>query len=204
MLSLPGPSSLIGVAGKGFDAIEQAMSLVPRLSAIVTDAEQLVTRVQLLVANMEATRDRAEDAIEQTTAVVERADRLTARAEPLLDRFEPTLARLQPILERLAETTDPDEVAAVVAVLDLLPELVEKLRDDIVPILDTFGTVAPDLRDLLDVSKELNEMLGAVPGLGRVKRRIEENQDLEDNIRASETPPPAPARRSRGTARPPG
>ncbi|MBA2700003.1 MAG: hypothetical protein H0U61_14770 [Nocardioidaceae bacterium] len=197
-LPFPGPSSLIGAAGKGFDAIEQAVSLVPRLGHIVTEVEQIVVRVQAVVAGIEQTQQRADAVVEQTTAVVARTANLTERAEPLLqqlDQFQPTLLRLQPMLERIADTTHPDEVAAVVAMLDLLPGLVNKLRDDIVPILDTFGTVAPDLRDLLDVSKELNEMLGAIPGLGRVKRKIEEDQDLEDDLRARETPPPAPARK---------
>ncbi len=78
--------------------------------------------------------------------------------------------------------------------VDTMPEFVAKFRHDILPVLDTLGTVAPDVRDLLDVSKELNEMLGALPGLGRVKRRIEEQQDLEDDIRAEEAPPPKPRR----------
>ena len=47
------------------------------------------------------------------------------------------------------------------------------------PVMTTLGTVAPDLHDLLDVSRELNEMLGKLPGLGRIKRRVEEEQAAE-------------------------
>ena len=190
-LPFPGPSSLFGAAGKGLDAIEQALSLVPRLGVVVAEVEQIVARVQLVVSGIEQTQQRADAVVEQTAVLVGRAGPLVEQ----LEQFEPTLLRLQPILERLAETTEPDEVAAIVAMVDLLPNLVDKCRDDIVPILDTLGTVAPDLRDLLDVSKELNEMLGAVPGLGRMKRKIEEQQDLEDDLRAEETPPRAPARK---------
>ncbi len=190
-LPFPGPSSLFGAAGKGLDAIEQALSLVPRLGVVVAEVEQIVARVQLVVSGIEQTQQRADAVVEQTAVLVGRAGPLVEQ----LEQFEPTLLRLQPILERLAETTEPDEVAAIVAMVDLLPDLVDKCRDDIVPILDTLGTVAPDLRDLLDVSKELNEMLGAVPGLGRMKRKIEEQQDLEDDLRAEETPPRAPARK---------
>jgi DNA repair ATPase RecN len=196
-LPFPGPSSLIGAAGKGFEAIEHAMSLVPRLGVVVAEVEQIVVRVHAVVSGIEQTQLRADAMVEQTEDVVARAADLTARAGPLieqLEQFEPTLLRLQPILERLAETTDPDEVSAIVAMVDLLPDLVEKFRDDIVPILDTFGTVAPDLRDLLDASREFNDILGAIPGVGRVKRKIEEQQDEED-LRAEETPPTAPARK---------
>lgn len=154
-------------------------------------------RVDALISDIELTRDRAQAVVEQTELTVTRAAELTDRAQPLLDAFEPTLLRLEPTLRQLAATTDPDEVAAVVAMVDTMPEFVAKFHHDILPVLDTLdtlGTVAPDVRDLLDVSTELNEMLGALPGLGRVKRRIEEQQDLEDDIRAEESPPPKPRR----------
>jgi hypothetical protein len=47
---------------------------------------------------------------------------------------------------------------------------------DIVPVLDSLSTVAPDLHDLLDVSRELNEMLAKIPGMGRVKDRVDKQQ----------------------------
>ncbi len=193
-LPFPGPSALFGAAGRGLDAIEQAIALVPRLAAVVTEVETIAARVQAVVTNIEETQASAHAAVERTAGVVADAERLTARLGPLVDEFEPSLRKLEPVLRRLADTTDADEVAAVVAMIDLMPELVDKLNKDIVPILDTLGTVAPDLRDLLDTSKELNEMLGALPGLGRVKRRIEEKQDLEDELRAAEDPPAAPDR----------
>jgi len=215
MPSIPGPSALLGVAGKGYDALERAIGLVPRLDAVLTTVEALVARVDVLVDGIEQTQDRASTVvtdIEQTQAraatvvaaaadAAAHAEALTARVSPLLDAYEPTLQRLEPTLARLAESTDPDEVAAIVAMVDLLPELVAKMQTDIIPVLDTLATVAPDLRDLLDVSKELNEMLGALPGLGRVKRRIEKEQAAEDAESADahladEEPPKAPARAS--------
>jgi hypothetical protein len=63
-----------------------------------------------------------------------------------------------------------------VKVIDQLPRLADKLETDIMPILDSLNSVAPDLHDLLDVSRELNEMLAQVPGMGRMKRRIDEQQ----------------------------
>ena len=90
----------------------------------------------------------------------------------------------------------------MVKLLDALPAIVDKLDADILPVLDTLATVAPDLRDLLDVSKELNELIGSVPGLGRVKKKIEEKQDSQDEYRAQEEPAAAPDRRTaRGSER---
>jgi len=84
---------------------------------------------------------------------------------------------LQPTLERLAETTEPHEVDAMVALVDQLPLVAAKLETDVIPIMHTLTSAAPDLHALLDVSRELNELIGKVPGLGRIKRKVEEEQE---------------------------
>ena len=60
------------------------------------------------------------------------------------------------------------------------------------PVLATLGTVAPDLHDLLTVSRELNDMLAKIPGMGRLKRRIdeEEGEDGTDACRSVTRPEP--------------
>lgn len=193
-LSIPGPATFIGVAGRGVDSLERAISLVPRVATLVASVEEVLVRIDLLVTDIETTRAQAQAVVERTDDTAGRAAELVARTGPLLDDLAPALEKMEPTITRLADTTDPDEVAAIVAMLDLLPDLVARFRDDIVPVLDTMGTVAPDLRDLLDVSRELNGMLAALPGLGRVRRRVEDKQELEDAHTATETPPPAPDR----------
>ena len=101
----------------------------------------------------------------------------------MLDAYQQPLEQLQPIVARLSETTSPAEVDAMVALLDTLPNIAYKLDRDVLPVLDTLGTVAPDLRDLLDVSKQLNVMLSAIPGLGRIKKQIDERQEQDDAYR---------------------
>jgi hypothetical protein len=207
-MRLPGPNDLFKLLGQSYGAIETAIGLVPRLVSVVGEVEMIMGRVTALIGDIETTNRRAagvvtrtetvvarsESVVARTESVVARADTLTGRISPLLDRYQPMLEKLQPMLSRLASTTSPTEIDAVVKLIDMLPDMADKLQKDIVPILDTLGTVAPDLRDLLDVSKEFNEMLGAVPGLGRVKKKIEERQELEDNYRADEIPPSAPNR----------
>ena len=115
--------------------------------------------------------------------LISTAERLTARGQALLDDFEPSLQKFAPIAERIAETISPDEVEAVVKLIDTLPELVGSLKQDILPILGTLGTVAPDIRDLLDTMREFNEIIGSLPGLGRIKKRVEERQEQQDYVR---------------------
>ena len=161
-------------------------ALVPRSIELVAGAERLLRDVGGLLGRIEETRRRADDLVaasELTRAAADRAvvemaapmDRLVA----LLDALEPPLTKLQPTLERLAETTHPDEVDALVTLVDHLPTLVISFEKELLPVLETLGTVAPDLHDLLDVSRELNEMLGKLPGIGRIKRRVEEEQAAE-------------------------
>lgn len=219
-MRIPGPGGVLRLVGQTFDAMQTAVGLVPRLVVIVADVEALVARVQRVVGEVEAiqlraalTLDRvaeiqagvddvrrnAATLVERTGGVVDVAGALTARLEPIVLTYEPILHLLEPAASRLATTTSQDEIDAMVVLIDMLPAIAGKLDRDILPVLDTLATVAPDLRDLLDVSKELNELIGAVPGLGRVKKRIEERQQDADDYRADEEPPTAPDRVSTPT-----
>lgn len=207
-MRIPGPSDLLKLTGQGYEALERAISLVPRLVVIVSEVENIMKRVKVVVSEIESTQhratvvvtrieavvDRSEATVGSTEVVVGRAADLTRRIEPLLDRFQPALDKLEPIVTRLAETTSPAEVDAMVELVNALPAIVDKLDTDILPVLDTLATVAPDLRDLLDVSKDLNELIGSVPGLGRVKKKMDEKQESQDDYRAQEEPAAAPER----------
>lgn len=158
---------------------ESADAVVRRTEEVVTEAQEIIGRTGGVVTGAEQVVGRSDAVVTGAERVVEHTGPLTERLERLLDSVEPPLTRLQPTLERLAETTDPTEVDALVTLVDHLPGLALKMETDIVPILETLGTVAPDVHDLLDVMRELNEMLGSIPGLGRVKRRIDEEQEAE-------------------------
>ncbi len=162
---------------------ERVVAVVPRVVALVDDAERLLVDAGAVIDRIEGTRESAQAVADRTDVVVGRADALLRTLVPLNDRLkrllddlQPPLTSLQPVLERLAETTSPAEVDAMVQLVDHLPVIASTVETDIVPVLNTLGTVAPDLHDLLDVSRELNEMLGHVPGLSRIKDRVETQQ----------------------------
>ena len=192
-LPVPGPRDVWQLLERGGDAVEQLLGAVPRLVSLLDDAERLVTRARRLVDDIDATRTSADEVVARTDETVTRADGvvgrsdallsllepLNARLGSLLDSLEPPLTRLQPVLERLAETTAAHEVDAMVELIDHLPSLAHKMEVDIVPVLDSLSTVAPDLHDLLDVSRELNEMLAKIPGMGRVKDKVDKQQEAE-------------------------
>lgn len=195
------------------DAIEAVTGLLPRAVGLLDAAEQLLGRVDALIARIEDTRLAADAVIERTEQVVtdagatiERTNGVVTdanavivrtagtvasveptleRAEKLIDSFAPALEKLQPTLVTLADTTSPHEVEAMVGLVDQLPHLVTSLDKDVLPILQSLGSVSPDIHELLNLTRELNEMLAKVPGMGRVRRRGGDRAEeaLEDGER---------------------
>ena len=190
-LPVLGPRDVISALERGGEQVEALMGAVPRVLGLLDVAEVLLARASTAVDRVSVVADAAAaevvrvgtivDAaaleVKGVAAVVGRADVLVARVATLLDSLEPSLTKLQPTLETLADTTHPDEVAALVRLVDHLPALTEQVERDLLPVLTTLGSVAPDLHELLNVSRELNEILGKIPGVGRLKRRVEEEDD---------------------------
>lgn len=172
--------AVIGTAG-------QLMALTPRVVALVGEVELLLGRVSAVVGQVEAvvdsvqsTQQRAMAQIDRVAAVATVAGHTADRASDLVTEYLPALEKLRPIVERIASTTDPQEVESVVELIDLLPTVVHRLDADILPVLHTLGTVAPDLHDLLRLSREINEMLSSIPGLGWIRDRADRRIESED------------------------
>jgi hypothetical protein len=176
-LPLPGPRDVLSAVERGADQVEALIGAVPRVLALLDDAERLLVRASAAIDRVREVTEAANVVVVRTSGVVDDADAQVARVTGLLDGFEPSLVVLQPTLEKLADTTHPDEVEALVRLLDHLPDLAEQVERDVLPILSGLGSVAPDLHDLLDVSRELNELLGKIPGISRIKRKVDEEQE---------------------------
>jgi ABC-type transporter Mla subunit MlaD len=184
---VPGPRDVWHVLEHGADSVDQLLAAVPRLIALLDQAEGLFGRVDALVRHVEDTAAAADRVVERAGGVADRADVLVGELTPLntrlrtlLDQLEPPLTELQPVLDRLAETTDAHEVDALVALVDNLPRLASKMETDVIPVLDSLSTVSPDVHDMLALMGELNDMLAQIPGISRVKRRIDARQEAED------------------------
>lgn len=177
--SVPGPRDLVNVVERAGEGLEQLFAAVPRLGALLAQAEALMVEVGELLERIEGTRAEADAVVRRTGKTVATADALVIRADTMLASMEPSLVKLQPTLERLAESTDPREVDALVSLVDQLPAITEQVERDLLPVMRTLATVAPDLHDLLDTSRELNEMLAKLPGMGRIKKRVDEQQAAE-------------------------
>lgn len=200
-LPVPGPRDVISALERGGGQVEALLGAVPRVLSLLDRAEGLLDRAEEVVGRAQSVVGRVEGVVEaaatevarvgavvdgaamesaRVATVVDVASAETTRVAALVDGLEPSLTKLQPTLRVLADTTHPDEVAALVTLVDHLPALTDQVERDLLPVLKTLESVAPDLHDLLNVSRELNEILGKIPGVGRIKRRIEEEDDEID------------------------
>lgn len=183
-LPVPGPRDVFSALERGGEQVEALLGAVPRALALLDRAEALLDGASAAVGRVREVTEEAAGVVERARAVVDRAEVQVVRATELVDALTPSLTTLQPTLETLADTTHPDEVAAMVRLVDHLPELTERVESDVLPVLTTLGSVAPDVHDLLTVARELNDMLAKVPGMGRIKRRIDEEEG-EDRTEAT-------------------
>ena len=190
-LPVPGPRDVLSALERGGEQVEALLGAVPRLLALLDEAETLLARAAVTfdrvdavaeaaaaeVARVGVVVDAAATQVERVSTVVDGAAADAGRVAALVDVLEPPMTTLQPTLQALAGTTHPDEVAALVRLVDHLPALTVQVERDVLPVLTTLGSVAPDLHELLNVSRELNEILGKIPGIGRLKKRVEEEED---------------------------
>jgi ABC-type transporter Mla subunit MlaD len=127
------------------------------------------------VAETRAKADEAIVAIGRTTSsadeLLRRTDVLIARGEPLIDAYAEPLADLAPSVRRLAETLEPHEVEALVTLIDRLPRLVAHLDEDVLPVLESLGSVGTDVHDLVDTVQDLRQVVKGFPGSRLFRRR---------------------------------
>ena len=190
-LPVPGPRDVLSALERGGEQVEALLGAVPRLLALLDEAETLLARAAVTfdrvdavaeaaaaeVARVGVVVDAAATQVERVSTVVDGAAADAGRVAALVDVLEPPMTTLQPTLQALADTTHPDEVAALVRLVDHLPALTVQVERDVLPVLTTLGSVAPDLHELLNVSRAHNEILGKIPGIGRLKKRVEEEED---------------------------
>jgi hypothetical protein len=99
------------------------------------------------------------------------AEGLVGRLDPMLADYEPALTALAPSLRRLAASFDPSEVDALITLIDRMPQLVVHLDEDILPILETLGSVGTDVHDLVDTVQDLRQVVKGFPGSRLFRRR---------------------------------
>jgi hypothetical protein len=186
----------------GLDATRQrADELIDRAGSTAGRADDAITRVgetqqkaDDAITRVGQTQRKADDAITAVGGATSRADGivtgaegLVGRLDPLVGAYEQPLTALAPNVRRLADTLDPDEVEAVVRLIDQLPVLVKHLEEDILPVLGSMGNVGEDVHDLVDTMQDLRQVVKGFPGSRLFRRRgAEEIAEEEHGEEAAE------------------
>ncbi|MBV8542716.1 MAG: hypothetical protein JO063_06735 [Pseudonocardiales bacterium] len=147
--------------------VEQTLAAV---NSATTRTDELIDRINGIATKAEGAVLAARETVGAAAVAIEQASTITATAAPLMASYSEPLRRLEPALRRLAETTDTQEVDALVKLIDRLPRLVNAMDDDVMPLLDRLDQTGPDLNQLLDSVSDLNRMAGRLPKVFRRRR----------------------------------
>jgi ABC-type transporter Mla subunit MlaD len=179
-----------GTVDRAEAAIEAVGGTQQRADAAIEAVGGTQRRADAAIEAVAGTREKADEAITAVGRTTEHADAVLGRAEGLVSRVEPMakdyaepMALLAPAFHRLAETLDPDEVEALVRMIDQLPSLATHLDEVVLPVLGSMDNVGQDVHDLVDTMRDLRQVVKGFPGSRLFRRRGAEEiaQDEEDD-----------------------
>ena len=175
-----------GVVRRVDATIDSAEGVVARVGATVDTADELVLDAGTLVERVVPLLDFADSALAPVKPVVEAllvdaefdpevARRVATRLTEVLVWADKTVSLLEPIAGEVLQSVDPEEIKAVVKFIDHLPALGESLETDIMPVLASMDTVAPEVHQILEVAQQCLEAVAGIPGFQLLRRRGGEN-----------------------------
>lgn len=164
--------------------VDSADGVVTRVGTTVDSADRLVTSAGGLIERVVPMLDLAESALAPVRPVVE-ALLVDAELDPELARLvatritevlvyaDKTVAMLEPITHEILSSVEPEEIRAVVQFIDHLPALGDTLENDVMPVLASLDTVAPEVHQILEVAQQCLEAVQGIPGFQLLRRRGE-------------------------------
>ena len=175
-----------GVVRRVDATIDSAEGVVSRVGATVDTADELVLDAGTLVERVVPLLDFADSALAPVKPVVEAllvdaefdpevARRVATRLTEVLVWADKTVSLLEPLAGEVLQSVDPEEIKAVVKFIDHLPALGESLETDIMPVLASMDTVAPEVHQILEVAQQCLEAVAGIPGFQLLRRRGGEN-----------------------------
>jgi hypothetical protein len=178
----------VGLIGRADDLLTRTEGLLARIEAVVDRAEVSVDRVDTVMVDVEASvvgvtavSAAAAEQVDLVRKVAIKADRTAAGAQGLVDRadrmvgeIEPVSRKAVPIATSLVDSIDTKEVEAAIQMIDRMPEMLESLDRDVIPMMRRLDQVGPDVHALLETVEDLRTMVENLPGMSFVRRRAEE------------------------------
>ena len=162
--------ALLALPGRVLELVATAERTLVAVSDAVARTDGHLERVGHIIVEVDGVVRAANEAVKAAAVTVEQIDSLTASAAPLLASYTEPLQRLEPTVRRMADTTDSQEIDALVTLIDRLPRLATAMDGDVIPLLGRIEQIGPDLNQLLDNVSDLNRMVNRVPKVFRRRR----------------------------------
>lgn len=187
---LPDPYGSMSVAKYGFDAAISgvrwvkgtavfALALPGRIDALLDDATRVVDRINRVVDSAEAVVAEVERATTSAEHVVHSASLASRTALELVELIDPIARTSIPFARKFVDHLDENEVDAAIEMVNHLPVLVEHMEATI-PILATLDSVAPEVHELLNVTKDVRRAVIGIPGFKFFRNRGQEKLEDEE------------------------
>ena len=193
-----------GVVRRVDGTVDSAEGVVRRVDGTIDSAESVVARVRTTVDTADDLVLDAGGLIERVVPLVDVADSTFAQVRPVVEALlvdadldaetarvvatrmtevlawaDKTIRLLEPIADDVLESVDPDEIKAVIQFIDHLPALGDTLENDVMPVLASLDTVAPEVHQILEVAQQCLEAVAGIPGFQLLRRRGGDNGKTE-------------------------
>lgn len=183
-------------------ATEHAEVLLARTDAVVAGAERNVADVRVATAAASRaitsaeevtgeagrTASSAEEVTAAAAAVVSDAAAATRGADQLLSTYQSLTEKVTPLARRFVDELSEEEVVAAIRLVDQLPALMERIEREICPVLITLDRVGPNIDELLQVTKDVQQAITGIPGFTLLHRRGAEHDETDPAQSGSAAP----------------
>lgn len=155
--------------------IDRADGITGRADGVAGSAEAIVERAVPVVDFVESTVAEVRPVLEalllEEGVRAEQARIVSTRVAELLGAADEVARKLTPLAGRVADTVSSEDFEAVLEVVDNLPENVRAVERDVLPVVRSLDTVAPEVHQILEVAQDCLEALNGIPGFQRLRRR---------------------------------
>ena len=156
-----------------------ALGLPGRIEALLDEVTALMARIDAVVDAAELVVAEAATTTRSAEGVVDSASKASVTALQLVELFDPIAQRSAPFAKKFVDHLDENEVDAAIAMVDQLPGLVEHM-EAVIPILATLDSVAPEIHELLGVTKDVRRAVIGIPGFKFFRNRGQDRLDEEE------------------------
>ncbi|AYJ49214.1 ribulose 1,5-bisphosphate carboxylase large subunit [Rhodococcus sp. P1Y] len=189
-VALPDRYGVLGVFGIGVDVVRFgarwtkdtamfALAVPGRVEALLDEVSALMVRINAVVDAAQQVVAEAQTTTRSADGVITSASKASVTALELVELFDPIAQRSAPFAKKFVDNLDENEVDAAIAMVDQLPGLVEHM-EAVIPILATLDTVAPEIHELLGVTKDVRRAVIGIPGFKFFRNRGQDKLDDEE------------------------